>query len=195
MADWPTHHLIHFFFWLLSFSLLTIAGLGLSILEEHMSIATVSNMVAQPKAGVLDEVFREYYTLIYRTAYGVTGSIEDAEDIVQTILLQILRHEIAVATLKNPKGYVCRAGCTRFGKAFCDSPETTVPVPVLVNCFSHSTPPGSTFSPLATKLRSSRFLRSFPQRVDSTCPQVGQRLFYVALRVVWGRGGLRLNAP
>src|SRR5262245_53934515 len=56
-----------------------------------------------------EQTFHEHHDLVYRTAYGVTGSVEDAEDIAQTIFLQILRREISVAAMKNPAGYLYRA--------------------------------------------------------------------------------------
>jgi DNA-directed RNA polymerase specialized sigma24 family protein len=31
-----------------------------------------------------EELFHEHYDLVYRTAYGVTGRVEDAEDVAQT---------------------------------------------------------------------------------------------------------------
>ena len=39
------------------------------------------------------EIFREYAPLVYRTAWGVLGSREDAEDVLQTIFLKLLRRE------------------------------------------------------------------------------------------------------
>jgi DNA helicase-2/ATP-dependent DNA helicase PcrA len=38
-------------------------------------------------------MFQEHYVLVYRTAYGVTGRVEDAEDVVQTIFLRLLQRE------------------------------------------------------------------------------------------------------
>jgi RNA polymerase sigma-70 factor, ECF subfamily len=56
-----------------------------------------------------DELFRQHYQLIYRTALGVTGSSEDAEDILQTIFLRLLRREFPPDLKKNPRGYLYRA--------------------------------------------------------------------------------------
>jgi DNA-directed RNA polymerase specialized sigma24 family protein len=47
-----------------------------------MSTVTASDTTAEPVAPEFDAIFREYHLLIYRTAYGVTGSVQDAEDIV-----------------------------------------------------------------------------------------------------------------
>jgi len=56
-----------------------------------------------------DEVFEEHYALVFRTAYGITGRVEDAEDVVQTIFLRLLQRETPRDMLKNPRGYFYRA--------------------------------------------------------------------------------------
>ena len=57
----------------------------------------------------LEALFREHYGLIYRTAYSVTGSRQDAEDVLQTIFLRLLRRALPPDLAANPKGYLYRA--------------------------------------------------------------------------------------
>jgi RNA polymerase sigma-70 factor (ECF subfamily) len=57
----------------------------------------------------LDRVFREHHALVYRTAYSITGSTEDADDVVQTVFLRLLRRERPPDLNKNLKGYLYRA--------------------------------------------------------------------------------------
>jgi RNA polymerase sigma-70 factor (ECF subfamily) len=57
----------------------------------------------------LEAVFREYAPMIYRTARMVTGSAEDAEDIVQTIFLRLLRGAYTSKLQGNPRGYLHQA--------------------------------------------------------------------------------------
>jgi RNA polymerase sigma-70 factor (ECF subfamily) len=57
----------------------------------------------------LEDAFREHSRLVYRTAYSVTGSSQDAEDVVQTLFLQLLRRGLPPEFKKNPKGYLYRA--------------------------------------------------------------------------------------
>jgi RNA polymerase sigma-70 factor (ECF subfamily) len=57
----------------------------------------------------LDQIFRDHHQLIYRTAYGVTGSPEDAQDVLQTIFLRLLRSELHPGLRENPKAYLYRA--------------------------------------------------------------------------------------
>lgn len=56
-----------------------------------------------------EETFQEHYVLVYRTAYGITGRVEDAEDVVQTIFLRLLQRETPRDCVTNPRGYLYRA--------------------------------------------------------------------------------------
>ncbi|HET9130268.1 MAG TPA: sigma-70 family RNA polymerase sigma factor [Terriglobia bacterium] len=47
--------------------------------------------------------------MVYRTAYGITGRTEDAEDVLQTVFLKLLRRGTPPDLQKNPKGYLYRA--------------------------------------------------------------------------------------
>ena len=62
-------------------------------------------MSAAALSGELEELFRANYQLIYRTAYGVTASRHDAEDVLQTIFLRLLRRGFPPDFGKNPQGY------------------------------------------------------------------------------------------
>jgi RNA polymerase sigma-70 factor (ECF subfamily) len=61
------------------------------------------------RAQEFDDIYREHAPLVYRTAWGVLGSREDAEDIVQTVFLRLLQREAAVEFQRNPAGYLYRA--------------------------------------------------------------------------------------
>jgi RNA polymerase sigma-70 factor (ECF subfamily) len=60
-----------------------------------------------------DRLFREHYQLVYRTAFSVTRSAEDAEDVLQTIFMRLVRHEFPPDLKKNPKAYLYRAAFNR----------------------------------------------------------------------------------
>lgn len=74
-----------------------------------MSIAAVSRMSDVALPSELEEVFREHHRLVYRTAYSVTGRRQDAEDVLQTIFLRLLRRGLPPGFSKNPQGYLYRA--------------------------------------------------------------------------------------
>jgi RNA polymerase sigma-70 factor (ECF subfamily) len=56
----------------------------------------------------LEQLFREHYQLVYRTAFGVTGNREDAQDVLQTLFLRLIRQSPADIK-RNPKAYLYRA--------------------------------------------------------------------------------------
>ncbi|HEY1302482.1 MAG TPA: sigma-70 family RNA polymerase sigma factor [Vicinamibacterales bacterium] len=98
------------------------------IRDEDGAAVGVANRSVMPLAGSCDELFQEHASFIYRTAYGVTGRHEDAEDVLQTLFLRLLRrdlsqmgagvisnHEVTpdpitvLSAAKNPKAYLYRA--------------------------------------------------------------------------------------
>src|SRR5207249_8059105 len=79
------------------------------IRQERMSTATVSDLISEPLAQEFEELFRAHYQLVYRTAYGITGRPEDAEDVLQTVFLRLLSRGAPPDLQKNPKGYLYRA--------------------------------------------------------------------------------------
>jgi RNA polymerase sigma-70 factor (ECF subfamily) len=73
-----------------------------------VSLVSVSGVTSGSSKQELDHIFREHYELVYRTAYGVTGSQQDAEDVLQTIFLRLLR-QFPAGLRENPKAYLYRA--------------------------------------------------------------------------------------
>jgi len=65
----------------------------------------------EPAAGsirVLEDLFREHHDRIFRAAYRVTGSVVDAEDVLQTVFLRLSRRG-EVNLEPNPGSYLHRA--------------------------------------------------------------------------------------
>jgi RNA polymerase sigma factor (sigma-70 family) len=74
-----------------------------------MLTATVSGLKKPSTADDFEQIFKEHSGLIYRTAYGVTGSPEDAEDVLQTIFLRLLVRDLPPDLKQKPKAYLYRA--------------------------------------------------------------------------------------
>ena len=74
-----------------------------------MSITTVRSATGGVLTQDFEEIFREHSQLVYRTAYTVTGSRQDAEDVPQTIFLRLLQRNLPADFYRNPKGYLYRA--------------------------------------------------------------------------------------
>ena len=56
-----------------------------------------------------ETIFKAHAELMYRTAYGVLGTHHDAEDVVQTIFLKLIRQEFPPDLERNPEAYLYRA--------------------------------------------------------------------------------------
>jgi RNA polymerase sigma-70 factor (ECF subfamily) len=81
--------------------------------EEKMSTVTVTDAIPSDTAQEFEQIYREHAALIYRTAYGVTGSREDAEDVLQSVFLGLMNRRSLPDFQKNPKGYLYRAAVNR----------------------------------------------------------------------------------
>jgi RNA polymerase sigma-70 factor (ECF subfamily) len=74
-----------------------------------MTTSMVSDLVGEPSMQEVEKLFREHYQLIYRTAYAITGRAEDAEDVLQTVFLRLVRRRTSPDLQQNAKGYLYRA--------------------------------------------------------------------------------------
>lgn len=57
----------------------------------------------------LEALFREHYDRVFRTAYRITGSTADAEDVLQTVFLRLARRETLPEFSPNAAAYLTRA--------------------------------------------------------------------------------------
>ena len=57
----------------------------------------------------LEQLFREHYQMMYRTAYSLLENQADAEDIPQSLFLRLLRNGITPDLQRNAAGYLYRA--------------------------------------------------------------------------------------
>ncbi len=58
--------------------------------------------------GDLESLFREHHDRVFRTAYRITGSVVDSEDVLQTVFLRLSRRS-EVNLEPNPGSYLQRA--------------------------------------------------------------------------------------
>jgi RNA polymerase sigma-70 factor (ECF subfamily) len=86
----------------------------------NMLVATetmTSGKSTMPEASVaesnaiddLGALFREHYRAIFGIAYRITGSPDDAEDVLQTIFLRLTRNDPRARLTSHPQGYLYRA--------------------------------------------------------------------------------------
>jgi RNA polymerase sigma-70 factor, ECF subfamily len=69
-------------------------------------VVTEDRTIAIPNE--LEHAFRAYHGMVFRTAYRITGNAADAEDVLQTVFLRLLRRS-ELDELKNEESYLHRA--------------------------------------------------------------------------------------
>jgi RNA polymerase sigma-70 factor (ECF subfamily) len=61
----------------------------------------------------LDAMYREHHTMVFRTAYRITGNAADAEDVLQTVFLRMVRRndrrDDSADPIERPENYLRRA--------------------------------------------------------------------------------------
>lgn len=58
----------------------------------------------------LEQLYVAHHERVFRAAYRVTGSASDAEDVLQTVFLRILRNRHSFASVDDAGNYLYRAG-------------------------------------------------------------------------------------
>jgi RNA polymerase sigma-70 factor (ECF subfamily) len=57
----------------------------------------------------LESAFREHHAMVFRAAYRITGDAADAEDVLQTVFLRLLRRDADAARVENLPSFLHRA--------------------------------------------------------------------------------------
>ena len=57
----------------------------------------------------LERIFREHHALVFRAAYRVTGNANDAEDVLQTVFLRMLKRASGADPVGNMASFLHRA--------------------------------------------------------------------------------------
>jgi RNA polymerase sigma-70 factor (ECF subfamily) len=57
----------------------------------------------------LDELYEAHHAMVYRTAHRITGNAPDAEDVMQTVFMRMLKRDADAAEIDNPESYLRRA--------------------------------------------------------------------------------------
>ena len=56
-----------------------------------------------------EDMYRDHHAMVYRTAYRVTGNAADAEDVLQTVFMRIVRRDESARSIDQPENYLRRA--------------------------------------------------------------------------------------
>ena len=66
-------------------------------------------LVEDQPASELEALFQEHHGRVFRTAQRITGSAADAEDVLQTVFLRLVKGQDDYDWSKNPEAYLSRA--------------------------------------------------------------------------------------
>ena len=81
-------------------------------MKENHRRRTLLSVLEEPAIGIPDElaqIFELHHSLVFRTAYRITGNAGDAEDVLQTVFLRMLRRGRNADPLENAESYLRRA--------------------------------------------------------------------------------------
>jgi RNA polymerase sigma-70 factor (ECF subfamily) len=71
--------------------------------------AAIQTQSVQTSPEDLERIFREHHAGVFRAAYRVTGNASDAEDVLQTVFLRLLRREGDAQAIENMGSFLHRA--------------------------------------------------------------------------------------
>ncbi|HVX67533.1 MAG TPA: RNA polymerase sigma factor [Bryobacteraceae bacterium] len=68
-----------------------------------------ANAIAPGLPGTLEELFQAHHARVFRAAYRITGNPSDAEDVLQTVFLRLLRQDWTAERVSSLESYLHRA--------------------------------------------------------------------------------------
>jgi RNA polymerase sigma-70 factor (ECF subfamily) len=78
--------------------------------EGQVQAAAVKPLRSLPDPpGELEILFRAHHERVFRAAHRITGSAADAEDVLQTVFLRLVKSSESYDLSQNPEGYLSRA--------------------------------------------------------------------------------------
>jgi RNA polymerase sigma-70 factor (ECF subfamily) len=81
-------------------------------MKEKYRRRNLLSVLGEPAIAIPDELeraFRVHHGLVFRTAYRITGNAGDAEDVLQTVFLRLLRRGRNADPVENAESYLRRA--------------------------------------------------------------------------------------
>ncbi len=77
--------------------------------DEPLLAVNQQEVPLPPPSGDLERIFQSHHSQVFGTAYRVTGSAQDAEDVLQTVFLRLLRRQEEIDLSPSPGSYLHRA--------------------------------------------------------------------------------------
>jgi RNA polymerase sigma-70 factor (ECF subfamily) len=77
--------------------------------EDPVQVAMQAAGTAPPAFDDVDRIYREHHERVFRAAYRITGNATDAEDVLQTVFLRVLRRNEVPLIADTAASYLKRA--------------------------------------------------------------------------------------
>ena len=77
--------------------------------ESPVQLAVKSLRAVPDPPGELEVLFRAHHKHVFRAAHRITGSAADAEDVLQTVFLRLVKSRETYDLSENPQAYLSRA--------------------------------------------------------------------------------------
>jgi RNA polymerase sigma-70 factor (ECF subfamily) len=77
--------------------------------DAVQATAKTLRLVTAELPGEIETLFRDHHDRVFRTAHRITGSPADAEDVLQTIFLRLVKGGETYDLSENPAAYLSRA--------------------------------------------------------------------------------------
>jgi len=71
--------------------------------------AKTLRLVTEEPPGELERLYRTHHDRVFRTAHRITGSPADAEDVLQTVFLRLVKGKETYDLSQHPEAYLSRA--------------------------------------------------------------------------------------
>ena len=85
------------------------AALNTLRLVNNEPVVVNKDRVNSEPIGELESLFQAHHGRVFRTAQRITGSAADAEDVLQTVFLRLIKGQEEYDLSKNPEAYLSRA--------------------------------------------------------------------------------------
>lgn len=76
--------------------------------ENPLLAATIPEPLPAPSSA-LEGIFRQFHSQVFSAAYRITGSSQDAEDVLQTVFVRLLKRQDDIDLQPSPGAYLHRA--------------------------------------------------------------------------------------
>ena len=77
--------------------------------EATVHLESVPGPPPAAPAPDIGQLFQQHHATVFRAAYRVTGNAGDAEDVMQTVFMRLVRRQPEAETVGNMEGYLRRA--------------------------------------------------------------------------------------